>query len=118
MLVSAFYPVCASNATINSEAVAGDYVEYSCERKYQGNLTPKMKWKYLSSGADVKAKDESSEGKVKFSIVVEMKPSYNGESFTCLTYFDKPLSRDHYADNKPINNNAFTLPKLNVYCKY
>ena len=81
-----------------------------------------MKWKDPSSGADVKTKDESSEGTVKFSIVVEMKPSHNGDRFTCETYFDKPQSRDKYADNIPINNNAFsetfTLPKLNVYCKY
>ena len=82
-----------------------------------------MKWKDLSSGEIGTAKDESGEGRVKFSIVVEMKPSHNGDSFTCQTYFDKPLSQDNYADNIPINNNAFneekfTLPKLNVYCKY
>ena len=108
--------------TTNNEAVAGDYVEFSCEWKYQGDFTPKMKWKDPSSGADVKTKEELTSETVKFSIVVEMKPSHNGESFTCQTYFDKPQSRDHYADNIPINNNAFnekfTLPKLKVYCKY
>ena len=108
--------------TANNEAVAGAYIEYICERNYQGNLTPKMKWWDPSSGEDVKAKDELSEGTVKFSIVVEMKSSHNGQSFTCRTYFDKPQSRDHYADNIPINRNAFsetyTLPNLSVYCKY
>ncbi|KAK2182439.1 hypothetical protein NP493_353g01006 [Ridgeia piscesae] len=78
-----------------------------------------MQWKDLSSGEDIKAKDESRNGKVKFSIVVEIKPSHNGDSFTCQTYFDKPQSRDQYADNIPINNNAFnetfTLPKQTVY---
>ena len=81
-----------------------------------------MKWRDLSSGEDVTAKDESSAGTVKFSIVVEMTPSHNGGSFTCQTYFDKPQSQDKSADNIPINNNAFnvlyTSQKLNVYCKY
>ena len=81
-----------------------------------------MKWRDPSSGEDIKAKDESSNETVKFSIVVEMTPSHNGDSFTCQTYFDKPQSRDHNADNIPINNNVFnerfTLPKQNVYCKY
>ena len=81
-----------------------------------------MKWKDLSSGADVKVKNESSEGTVKYTIVVEMKPSHNGENFTCQTFFDKPPSKDHYADNIPINEHAFNLsytsPKLTVYCKY
>ena len=102
--------------------MAGDYVEYSCERKYKGNLTPKMKWTDLSTGEDVTAKDESSAGTVKFSIVVEMTPSHNGDRFTFQTYFDKPQSRYRFADNIPINNNAFnerfTLPKQTVYCKY
>ncbi|KAK2153117.1 hypothetical protein NP493_2354g00023 [Ridgeia piscesae] len=118
---SALDPTCTSNTT-NNEAVEGQYIEYSCERKYQGNLTPKMKWRDLSSGEDVKAKDESSAGTVKFSFVVEMKPSHNGDSFTCQTYFDKPQSRYGVADNIPINNNAFsvlyTSQILNVYCKY
>ncbi|KAK2165726.1 hypothetical protein NP493_1352g00000 [Ridgeia piscesae] len=78
-----------------------------------------MKWRDPSSGEDIKAKDESSNETVKFSIVVEMTPSHNGDSFTCQTYFDKPQSRDHNADNIPINNNVFnerfTLPKQNVY---
>ncbi|KAK2154980.1 hypothetical protein NP493_2116g00003 [Ridgeia piscesae] len=78
-----------------------------------------MQWRELSSGEDIKAKDESSNGIVKFSIVVEIKPSHNGDSFTCQTYFDKPQSGYNYADNIPINNNAFnetfTFPKLCVY---
>ena len=106
----------------NNEVVAGAYVEYSCERKYQGNLTPKMKWMDPSSGDEIEAKDESSEGTVKFSIVVEIKPSHNGESFICQTYFNKSQSQDRYADNIPVNNYAFienyTLPNLTVYCKY
>ena len=81
-----------------------------------------MKWRDLSTGEEVKAKDESSAGTVKFSIVVEMTPSHNGNSFTCQTYFVKPQSQDKYADNIPINNNAFnvlyTSQRLNVYCKY
>ena len=121
-MFSAFNPTCTNNTTTNNEAVAGDYIEYSCERKYQGNLTPKMKWRDPSSGDDVKSKDESSAGTVEFSIVVEMKPSHNGDSFTCQIYFDMPQSRDHYADTIPVNNNVFnerfTLPKLYVYCKY
>ena len=121
LLFSAFNPTCTSNTT-NNEAVEGEYIKYSCERKYQGNLTPKMKWKDLGSGEDVKSKDESSAGTVKFSTVVEMTPSHNGDSFTCQTYFDKPQSAAHCADNIPINNNAFnvlyTSQRLNVYCKY
>ncbi|KAK2153319.1 hypothetical protein NP493_2329g00001 [Ridgeia piscesae] len=117
---SAFDPTCTSNTT-NNEAVEGQYIEYSCERKYQGNLTPKMKWTDLSTGEDVKAKDESSAGTVKFSIVVEMTPSHNGHRFTCQTYFDKPQSQNKSADNIPINNNAFnvlyTSQRLNVYCQ-
>ncbi|KAK2152614.1 hypothetical protein NP493_2437g00002 [Ridgeia piscesae] len=116
---SAFNPTCSSNTTNYFQAVAGDYVEYSCERKYKGNLTPKMKWTDLSTGEDVTAKDESSAGTVKFSIVVEMTPSHNGDRFTFQTYFDKPQSRYRFADNIPINNNAFnerfTLPKQTVY---
>ena len=85
-------------------------------------MTAKMQWRELSSGKDIKARDESSKWTVKFTIVVEIKPSHNGDSFTCRTYFDKPLSRDGYADNIPINNNAFnetfTFPKLSVYCEY
>ena len=86
-------------------------------------MTAKMQWRNLKgSGEALKAKDESSKGRVKFSIVVEIKPSHNGDSFTCQTYFDKPQSRDHFADNIPINNHAFnemfTFPKLSVYCKY
>ena len=85
-------------------------------------MTAKMQWRELSSGENINAKDESSKRRVKFSIVVEIKPSHNADSFTCRTYFDKPQSRDHYADNIPINNNAFnetfTFPKLTVYCKY
>ena len=106
----------------NNEAVEGEYIEYSCERIYKANVTAKMQWRELSSGEDIKAKDESSKGTVKFTIVVEIKPSHNGESFTCQTYFDKPQSRDHYANNIPINNNAFnetfSFRKLSVYCKY
>ena len=108
--------------TTRNEAVEGEYIEFSCERMYHGNVIPKMQWRDLSSGEDIKAKDESRNGKVKFSIIVEIKPSHNGDSFTCQTYFDKPQSRDQYADNIPINNNAFnetfTLPKQTVYCKY
>ncbi|KAK2181977.1 hypothetical protein NP493_372g00000 [Ridgeia piscesae] len=78
-----------------------------------------MLWRVLSSGETLKAKDESRRWTLKFSIVVEIKPSHNGDSFTCQTYFDIPQSRDHFADNKPINNNAFnetfTFPKLRVY---
>ena len=85
-------------------------------------MTAKMLWRVLSSGETLKAKDESRRWTLKFSIVVEIKPSHNGDSFTCQTYFDIPQSRDHFADNKPINNNAFnetfTFPKLRVYCKY
>ena len=81
-----------------------------------------MQWRDLSSGEDIKANDESSKGTVKFSIGLEIKPYHNGDSFTCQTYFDKPPSQDHYADNILINNNAFnatfTFPKLSVYCKY
>ena len=81
-----------------------------------------MQWRDLSSGEAIKAKDESSEGKVKFSIVVEIKPHHNGDRFTCRTYFDKPQFKEHVADNIPINNNAFnetfTFPKLTVYCEY
>ena len=84
-------------------------------------MAAKMQWRDLSSGETLKAKDESSEGTVRFSIVVEIKPSHNGDSFTCRTYFDMP-ERQGYADNIPINNNAFnetfTFPKLTVYCKY
>jgi hypothetical protein len=108
--------------TTRNEAVDGEFIEFSCERMYRGNFTPKMQWKDLSSGEDIKAKDESSMGTVKFSIVVEIKPSHNGDSFTCHTYFHKPQTRDNFADNIPINNNAFnetfTFPKLSVYCKY
>jgi len=85
-------------------------------------MTAKMQWRDLSSGEEIKAKDESSKGTVRFSIVVEIKPSHNGVSYTCRTYFDKPQAREHYADNIPINNKAFnetfTFPKLTVYCKY
>ena len=85
-------------------------------------MTAKMQWRDLGSGEDIKAKDESSKGRVKFSIVVEIKPYHNGARFTCRTYFDKSQSRDHYANNIPINSNAFnetfTFPKLSVYCKY
>ena len=70
-------------------------------------MTAKMQWRDLSSSEALKAKDESSKGRVKFSIVVEIKPSHNGYRFTCQTYFDKPQSREEYADNIPINNNAF-----------
>jgi len=81
-----------------------------------------MKWKDPSSGADVNTTDESTKGTVKFSIVVEIKQSHNGDNFTCHTYFDKPQSRSKYADNIPINSHAFSerfeLPTLNVYCKY
>ena len=121
-LFSAFNPTCTSNMTTRNEAVEGEYIEFSCERMYHGNFTSKMQWKDLSSGEDIKAKDESSMGTVKFSIVVEIKPSHNGDSFTCLTYFDKPQSLLNHADNIPVNNNAFnesfTLPKQTVYCKY
>ena len=121
-MLSEFNPTCTSNTTKNNEAVEGEYIEYSCERRYKANVTAKMQWRELSSGEDIKAKDESSNGIVKFSIVVEIKPSHNGDSFTCQTYFDKPQSRDHFADNIPINNHAFnetfTFPKLNVYSKY
>ena len=100
----------------NNKAVEGEYIEYSCERKFHRNLTSTMQWRDLSKGEDIKAKDESSKGTVKFGIVVEIKPSHNGDSFTCQTYIDKPQSLDHYADNIPINNNAFNekfqLPKL------
>ena len=86
-------------------------------------MTAKMQWRDLKgSGEAIKANDESSNGIVKFSIVVEIKPSHNGDCFTCQTYFDKPQSRYNIADNIPINNHAFnemfTLPKLSVYCKY
>ena len=86
-------------------------------------MTAKMQWRDLKgSGEALKAKDESSKGTVKFSIVVEIKPSHNADSFTCQTYFDKPQSGYNYADNIPINNHAFnetfTFPKLSVYCKY
>ena len=105
-----------------NQAVEGEYIEYSCERRYNANVTAKMLWRVLSSGETLKAKDESRRWTLKFSIVVEIKPSHNGDSFTCQTYFDIPQSRDHFADNKPINNNAFnetfTFPKLRVYCKY
>ncbi|KAK2154983.1 hypothetical protein NP493_2116g00009 [Ridgeia piscesae] len=81
-----------------------------------------MQWRGLKgNGEALKAKDESSKGTVKFSIVVEIKPSHNGDSFTCHTYFDKPQAGYNYADNIPINNNAFndtfTFPKLSVYYK-
>ena len=84
-----------------------------------------MKWEG-SSGAVLQAKNESSlgskPGTAKYSIVVEVKPSHNGEVFTCQTYFDKPTSADHAADNIPVNNHAFneryTAPGLTVYCKY
>ncbi|KAK2154981.1 hypothetical protein NP493_2116g00014 [Ridgeia piscesae] len=81
-----------------------------------------MQWRDLKgSGEALKSKDESSKGTVKFSIVVEIKPSHNGDCFTCQTYFDKPQSGHNYADNIPINNNAFnetfTFPKLSVYYK-
>ena len=85
-----------------------------------------MKWTERNTGAEIQAKNESSEGNkpgtAKYSIVVEVKPSHNRESFVCQTYFDKPPSAGHFAQNIPINNNAFveiyTSAKLNVISKY
>ena len=85
-----------------------------------------MKWMEGSSGAEIQAKNKSSEGSkpgtAKYSIVVEVKPSHNGEFFICHTSFDKPQSQDHAADNIPVNNRAFneryTTSRLTVYCKY
>ena len=80
-----------------------------------------MKWKD-GSGTEVQPKDEASANITKFSIVVQMTSSHNGQSFTCQTYFDKPQAQANAADNVPINNNAYrelyTLPQLTVYCKY
>ena len=93
--------------------------------KYRGNIDPLMKWKDGSSGAVVPANDESSMGTSKYSIVAQMTPSHNEQSFTCQTYFEKPQPGSlltNAAYNIPINNNAYqelyTSPQLTVYCKY
>jgi len=121
-LFSESNPTCTSNTTTNSEAVEGEHITYCCEWKYQGNLTPNMKFWKQNRSAYLQATNESSVGTVKYSIVVEMKPSYNGESFICHTYFDKPPSKGPFADNVPIHQDAFnalyTFPPLCVYCKY
>ena len=100
----------------------GAYIEYSCEVKFKGKWAPLMKWKNGSSGTVIQSKDESSENTTKFSIVVEMTSYDNGHHFTCQTYFDKPQSEPHYANNIPINNIAYkelyATPELTVYCKY
>ncbi|KAI0233388.1 hypothetical protein LSAT2_016349 [Lamellibrachia satsuma] len=116
-----FKPTCNNNAT-NNKAVEGDYIGYNCEVKYRGNIDPLMKWKDGSSGAVVPANDESSMGTSKYSIVAQMTPSHNEQSFTCQTYFEKPQPGSlltSAAYNIPINNNAYkelyTSPQLTVY---
>jgi len=82
-----------------------------------------MKWKDLTSGAFVPAENESSGDTIKYSVVFEMKAIHNQAHFIdCYTYFDTPQRQKGFADNIPINDFAFnkiyTLPLLNVYCKY
>ena len=82
-----------------------------------------MKWKDLTSGAFLQAKNESSNDTIKYSLAVEMKTIHNqAYIIDCYTYFDQPPRQQYFADNIPINDLAFnkiyTLPMLNVYCKY
>ena len=101
----------------------GKYIKYSCEWKYHGNLTPKMKWSGQNSGEDIHATNETTVGMVKYSITMKIKSSHNGEIFMCKTFFDKPQPQHHFAaENIPINLHAFTelyaFAKLRAYCKY
>ena len=122
-LISGSAPKCTSNTTETNEAVAGKYIKYSCEWKYKGNLTPKMKWMGQNSGEDIDATNETTVDMIKYSTVLKIKPSHNGEVFMCWTFFDKPQPQHHFAaDNIPINLHAFTelyaFAELRVYCKY
>jgi len=124
LLLSEFSPICRSNASHNNVALEGEYLKYSCERVFQGNLPPQLKWFDQTSGEVIHAKNESSEGRTKFSFVVKIKPSHHGHSFTCQTYFDHPTPPAQHAINIPINLNGnayeeyYTFAQLYVYCKY
>ena len=114
-------PVCGNNITSN-KAVEGDYIEYSCEVKYQGKWAPVMEWKNTNGG--LRSMNETTGNTVKYTYVTELTPEDNGQIYTCRTYFDqlKPGTvKDKEADNIPTTDNVltkYTSPQLTVYCKF
>ena len=114
-------PVCKNNITSN-DAVEGDYIEYSCEVKYQGRWAPVMEWK--NTQAVIQATVESSGNTVKYTYVIELTPADNGQIYTSRTYFDEPKPgtlNEKEANNIPTTDNVltkYTSSQLTVYCKY
>ena len=114
-------PTCTTNVTNNS-AMEGDYVEYSCEVKYQGRWTPVMEW--TNKRGVVQAKNESDGNTVKYTYVTELTLADNKEVFTCRTYFDEAdrlASGPLPAKNIPTTDKVLTVyssPQLTVIRKY
>ena len=95
-------------------------IQYTCDVRYAGSLTPSLKWTTLSSPKrTIPATEQNSPGIARSVIEISGNRTNNGERFVCTMYFNIPVVNEyHMTTNAPACTLQIGSIPLTVYCKY
>ena len=82
-------PVCFANVS-GRQYYAGEFVSFTCTQYFHKDVwAPRMQWSWVSPNISLTAVNYTDETKAEYTVVLEIRPEYNGRQLRCDIIYDK-----------------------------